>query len=155
MNSKKLFPEAGRELDALIAEKVMGWRWATVVNISMLFPQWFWESEQVESRPALYQVGKVGAKVDYDNYWLAKSSPHLPKVPPFSTDVESAISAFEHHFTEWEIERLANGMYVATAWIGDQKFEAKAKTLPLAVCRAALLPLAASEISAEGDSSPA
>ena len=105
--------EAGRELDALVAEKVMGW---TIRN---------------------------GDWVDGEGYaqWEAFDSDYSdsPRFAP-STDIAAAWAIFEK--TLGHVERRGHPIpgeeWLATIWYEGKAGQAFADTAPLAICLAAL-----------------
>lgn len=115
--------EAGPELDALVAEKVMGWKWErnATGTVSHLMPP--------------HYVPKLGDEL----------FPH----PKFSTDIAAAwevVEKLSQHFhlklnspfvtgQPWFAGFTESGV---TGWNGVPDFTAKGDTAPLAICRAAL-----------------
>lgn len=121
MAKRNLFPKAGRELDALIAEKVMGWRWFECVGVAVLCPPYLvdsWLEHSVLQKPIDSPDGRFREHVDgvkfFDSSHRSNGGRTKPEFPLYSTDVAAAVSVFEHHFTEWQVGRLANGLYTAT-----------------------------------------
>lgn len=109
---KLLEMEAGREMDALVAEKVMGW---TVKKEG--YSTWVVITDTYWTRPL------VGGEGGSWGNWTP------------STDIAAALPVLEK-WTDAEIEK-AGGNYRVTL-IGAPIVTADAKTLPLAICRAAL-----------------
>jgi hypothetical protein len=107
--------QAGRELDALVAERVMGMTVGTPINV-------------VEDAGEWYDIDGV-------------------PVPHFSTDIAAAMKVFLHFENVYTI--LAHVPRLSLGWTLGQPLEwhctiyamntQKADTLPLAVCRAALV----------------
>jgi hypothetical protein len=107
--------EAGPELDAIIAEKVMGWEPGKIENGLALW----WETDQ-------------GTKYPHD--------------APFSTDISSAWEVVEFLRKEgFDFDSFSSSTRIQAGWSDVvfmsqlDEFSARAETLPLAVCRAALL----------------
>lgn len=77
-----------RELDALVAECVMGWLWFTALGDSFLVPPF--GHETARSFHVHWEEGKLGRprfdiELSYpDHYWNWK-------IPPYSTDIASAM----------------------------------------------------------------
>ena len=80
--------KAGRELDALVAEKVMGWEWYAIIGINVLVPP----EHYLRERPILATPGKHGAETDIDSYRFADSTQgrQMPIVARYSTDIAAA-----------------------------------------------------------------
>jgi hypothetical protein len=148
---------AGRELDALVAEKVMGWTGKKIVygwsdRVKRLYPL------LVFTEGGSY-VGDFGPFVDEEGNKIQYGKPHrVYHAPPYSTDIKAA----------WEVAEMMRkkpvcylgeeyGAFIAdtiniyqccsskwTCLIGttanddDPEFEAHAETAPLAICHAAL-----------------
>jgi hypothetical protein len=118
--------EAGRELDALIAEKVMGWKWYDHTGYAIRYFR----------PPNRFNYGAIaeGGEVTY-----------LDSLPRYSTDMAAA----------WEVAETFDAVQVGRAWNLDgnsagyhcqldvDNVNAFAETAPLAICRAALLAVAA------------
>jgi hypothetical protein len=110
--------EAGREMDALVAEKVMGWELRTFKNDGVDF----W-----------HIPGTARCELD---------------APRFSSDIGAAWEVVTHmqrpddetgyheYYFKLECTVAAKPVYWY-AWLGEH--EAEAATAPLAICRAALL----------------
>ena len=113
--------QAGRELDALIAEKVMGW---TSVAMAGLFTQF----------PAIALCGlPPGAQLNAD----------LQVVPRYSTQIAAAWQVVE----KFKMTITPNNCHphIKAKWCVDVELKgshelwlAGAETAPLAICRAAL-----------------
>lgn len=121
---------AGRELDALVAEKVMGWTWHAVNNIClMLAPQ--------------------DVKIEI---WSAEALMRH-SIPCYSTDIGAAWQVVEKMGTRVASKRCAGDFilewdHLDNCWCagwayysydGPQyEFAGKAETVPLAICLAGL-----------------
>ena len=132
--------EAGRELDALVAEKVMGWRRVSDGQF------YFWPSkEMVEalrmSHPDLLAV----------DYFAA---------PEFSADIAAAWKVVEKMYSDgWTVSvgSLAakprgwrctvSHMHADDFYRHPESYEANADTAPLAICRAVLKAVGVEEVS--------
>ena len=107
---------AGRELDALVAEKVMGW---------------------TNTREQAFEVTRgqlvlIGVSPDGDD---------LAPVPEFSTDIGAAWSVVERMVRDGhnvELKYTANGWQCVVEWHFEESPFALADEAPLAICRAAL-----------------
>ena len=110
MGAMKEFEQAGRDLDALIAERVMGWRRCADPNHGPECDYW-WTDATSASEPG----GCTGRR--------------------FSTDIEDAWLVVEKMIKRggFEIQGDTDGHWVFFRWA-----TAKAKTAPLAICLAAL-----------------
>jgi hypothetical protein len=121
---------AGRELDALVAEKVMGVVWRKVgvngVVKATLDPLGYY-SQHEECRP------------DFPRW-----SDYCRDVPAYSTDIAAAWQVVEHmatnHYRWWEMARrpFKDGLGALVNFTGDPKDSCVAPTVPLAICLAAL-----------------
>lgn len=115
--------EAGGELDALVAEKVMGWQWQ----------QWAPNPEQPHLAPPGY------GRPHPDHWWLGRSIFEL--VPHYSTDIADAWLIVEHLHGRVVIDHWSGNQYKVMIYIpssGSPSVEASADTAPLALCLAAL-----------------
>ena len=122
--------EAGRELDALVAERVMGW--GDISLHPMMDSDWW----GMPSGPATAIQGAVG--------WLYTHE----KVPNYSTDIAAAWEVVEAvRGRGWSLS-LGEGMSGygdAVVWMVDFYkgnricLSANGPDVPLAICRAALL----------------
>lgn len=119
--------DAGRELDALIAEKVMGWTW----------------DESTAWSPSGGRNSRTG-RPDDPWWWL----------PHYSTDIAAAWEVFEKiPMTIYAPHAsLAAGEYEnVDQWVAEARLPSKesisesADTAPLAICLAALKALGSSE----------
>ena len=138
---------AGRELDALVAERVIGWQWM----------QW----DRLEGIPEDHQgrflalAGQPEAHAANMDLPLAKHA--LMSVPYYSTDIDAAwhvVEAMRARWAEqdnakrgepdaWQFQDFADeGWGASVIWLHhdgpiDMVIDI-APTLPLAICRAAL-----------------
>jgi len=124
--------EAGREMDALVAEEVMGWTY-----ISPLYCGY----------PA---SGPIGPNEAVPYKWPARLG--ATQVPNYSTDIAAAWQVVEHLYSEKWIVGIGSLVQVPREWrcelcnMWEDDFsrcpsdiEANADTAPLVICRAALL----------------
>lgn len=136
-------PNAGRELDVLVAEYIMGWDWYTVVGINVLLPP----GHDFRERPVLATPGRRGAEDDVDSrrfYDSDRGGPKMPVVPAFSADLAAAFEI------QAEMERRGYWALICSPlnssdgwWCGFTRHhrpnkEARGKTVAEAICRAAL-----------------
>ena len=139
--------EAGAELDALVAEKVMGWPRQTYTGAPLAWPHW-----DFNGHPSV------------DCVWLNEMRPgghgYTQRVwePSCSmSDASAAIDAVLNRFNG-TVTWTAGGVHpgsgdVAVIWFSfacgilnfSQEFAAEADTLPLAICRASLLAVEATQ----------
>ena len=117
--------EAGRELDALVAEKVMGFYWRDVN-----------EHQRALCPPGIDDFFEILWGEDLDKY-----------VPDYSTDITAAWLVVEKHPHYFILSRTND--WRGPGMLGDPKkwvcrfyaperFKVVADTAPLAICRAAL-----------------
>lgn len=106
--------KAGRELDALVAEKVMGWVWIKEIN-SPRAPE------------LLPPNGHSPVMAD-------------DPIPRFSTDIAAAWSVIEKLSgpDEYATYQITNAGAAGDVFVCVGKGEAFAETLPLAICLAAI-----------------
>lgn len=138
--------EAGRKLDALVAEKVMGWVWRVDCETGF---RWL-ESREVLSVKFLQTHWALGdekivpgwLESDYHDW---RTNPHT--LPPYSTDVTAAWNVLEKINNAYGITFVVTSsemtgieaMKQLPATFGYAiKIAIDAPTFPLAVCRAAL-----------------
>ena len=140
--------EAGRELDAEVAEKVMGWHWYApefvyqgyVGYADLLAPK----SNQVRGRIIMAANDPRLEGMEMGNF-----------APHYSTDIAAAWLVVEKMaeiaFLRLEVDGCPSAGFDRSAWcsfggIGQRGImvEARADTVPLAICLAALAALAPS-----------
>lgn len=129
--------KAGRELDALVAEKVMGW----IKTDESKYDEEGIEMTVMESpQGAMAQAFGWGFECDFDDFG--------PSLPRFSSDVSAAWEVIEH-FSETHRGSVVrwfgkNGeRYAASFWPLMEtdvvpRDHIPAETAPLAICLAAL-----------------
>ena len=130
--------DAGPELDALIAEKVMGWQWANAVGKSFLLPNGVTERERYHWKP-----GKDGPPRRIEEFYTQMD---YCKIPRYSTDIATAWVVVEklmpvvgHIYPAHDEETGKLMHWCAVVEKGDsERFGVIASTAPLAICRAAL-----------------
>lgn len=113
--------QAGLELDALIAERVMGWTW----KITRCNPE---QRVLVDPYWTNMEVG----------FWWGRDVLHL--VPHYSTEIEAAWDVFER-LPAGQIYHHRGGdfsVYWGNARHTSAKMNVRADTAPLAICLAAL-----------------
>lgn len=120
---------AGRELDALVAEKVMGLAYVRRVEGQAA---WVTGRDWVDPGDYTYGEGKWGTLVLY-------------RVPDFSTDIAAAWLVVERMAQSDRNLRLSLDRFGGDPWwceFADEAYtigaQAVADTAPLAICRAAL-----------------
>jgi len=104
----------GRELDALVAEKVMGWTYGHPCP---------------EGMDCLHWADEKGKVRDY-------------KPPQYSTDIAAAWEVVEKMSEQWpqyQLAKIEDGWSVMWGFDGYGWPEATGKTAPEAICKAALL----------------
>jgi hypothetical protein len=134
---------AGRELDAEIAERVMGWRWAGFSPHSawLLSPEDF--EYHVTSRPWMGWVegAHKNATLDLDGGKFTLPSANLTPVPRYSSEISAAWTVAETFIAAgcaaW-LEGDGHTGYHAGCTTGAGRFEAHADTPALAICLAAI-----------------
>lgn len=119
--------EAGRELDALVAEKVMGWRWISYNNNGFILVP---PDQHSRMKPEYVFQDKAGSR-------------EHAGLPRYSTDIAAAWEVVEklHEIPGYEIIdiRLCSIGYAILAPMGNHmKSVSTAETAPLAICLAAL-----------------
>lgn len=120
--------EAGRELDALVAEKIMGWKWYTIDTFA---PDAFLRHPEHVSSPDWYQTT--------DEY---RHPQWVQSVWHYSTDISSAWLLAEK--LRIAVMPDENNGWIAARWSPDETYydiaacESHANTAPLAICLAAL-----------------
>ncbi len=107
MSEPKPIPEVGRDLDALVAEKVMGWRWyrARYNPVRALFSAELAERYgAIIPKPIEGDVSDIEIAADWDR-----------ELPKYSTDIAAALLV---------IEKLAERGYwvkITSPWGPDYK----------------------------------
>jgi hypothetical protein len=91
-NINPLTHPAGRELDALVAEKVMGWRW--------------WIHYHTDSCRSLYvaQSSKNGYHKEWDGTHLAEDNRDFACAQEFTTDASADCVVLKHVVANWNRE---------------------------------------------------
>jgi hypothetical protein len=142
--------DEGRELDALIAERVMGYRWCVWPNVESRFLDLHWDKERAGSTP-------LPATGDEPTSHYALST-----VPCYSTDIAAAWQVVEkiaarngdtvvsvtHNSRDGERIGGEEKYFCTIEDISDgiEEWEAEGVTAPLAICRAALKAVADKEV---------
>ena len=111
--------EAGPELDALVAEKVMGWQLTSA-----------------------YQLGPAWARdIPWGELVLKNAVAYYAHEWGPSTDIAPAWKVVEKMHKEYgiDVNGLASGGFVCTIYGVDGHWRTYDETAPLAICRAALL----------------
>lgn len=117
---------AGRELDILIAEKVMG------------EPKPTYTHEHVDVFSIVYSEGKSWCC--YPDFFKGDICEWSPK--PFSSSILLAWEVVEKMGPSYELKAIhhpSGTVHRATFWRGMMGFPVEAETAPLAICRSALL----------------
>ena len=136
--------EAGRELDALVAEKVMGWR------KEYMFPAERVRGEDLPDRGALVwrESGQKSYKwlVEDRDCWIPEECPEDGFHP--STDIAAAWLVVERLAQEWDVEiyRFQSMAINSAYWVCkfgelvdyEPTYFAQALSAPHAICLAAL-----------------
>lgn len=126
--------EAGRELDALVAEKVMGWKWWRREN-PITGQKWLAES----AAPHASMVGAaIPCEVESDLMPEAFDGPDYSRsIAAAWTVVEALKLRSPQH--DIHIEHIeGQGWSVSCCYSQDEGGWADAETAPLAICKAAL-----------------
>jgi hypothetical protein len=126
---------AGRELDALVSEKVMGRQWFTFIHQSYLLePQ---VAEHICFHGSSWTKGKTA---DWDSESQILTNLRFQRVPDYSTDIAAAWEVVEK-LGLLKTSRLTQDN--PDEWVVETKEHdpldiASGETAPLAICRAAL-----------------
>lgn len=144
--------QAGRELDALVAEKVMGWLWLGRQDHKWLGPP----SQLGETDPT---YGTIRRATDIDEperpWWLENATEFgdLRVVPHYSTDIAAAFLVVEKlnaavRYPEIQFAPTEpNGEELwCVSLVNPADVEVVAETAPLAICRAALAALGVRDV---------
>lgn len=129
---------AGRELDALVAEKVIGWKWATFCRVALLLSPFDFERE-VPGKPWMGWTEGAENSVQRD---IEERLEGFQSIPHYSTDIAAAWEVVE------KMRRDGYGVHVGgrpDAWeisiinAGGLEFSLDDQpTAPLSICLAAL-----------------
>lgn len=132
MHKSKTEIAPGRQLDALIAEKVMGWTWH------------FYPKDQSCYKSAL-ESGQKGYWLDGVVSCVTTNEDGTPNCPAYSTDIKSAWKVVdklktikdEHRDVEFKLEYCQGmGEWLCTFIFAETPFQSK--SAPHAICLAAL-----------------
>ena len=110
--------EVGREMDALVAEKVMGWK----------------RGDWLKKWPD-------GSKQEHFDVWIAPELKLLHDTPMFSTNITAAWEVVEQFipFVELECNEFDSGFgWICKLWLVSSEVSEFGETAPEAICRAAL-----------------
>lgn len=137
-NEEILAMEAGREIDALIAEKVMGWK-----RIDNPDAQWFHDRKWTDLRDRVFWVHHIGVwEADANGYAIFRPSIDLG-------DALSVLNTFDRR--EWDITLTSETEDEGKVWgVRLERYGLQAEgilqlggnvdpLLPTAICRAALI----------------
>ncbi|HYE76489.1 MAG TPA: hypothetical protein VEI97_00755 [bacterium] len=140
---------AGRELDARVAEKVMGEDVAEQPRHPYLYPC---DTDRYNG----FRCGRCRRKVPeatWHDYQIQKFGPCRPKPAHYSTDIAAAMEVVAHLAQEHDVEiELSRDLAICIIYYRDYNYEsedhyfkdewgygsADSDQLPLAICRAAL-----------------
>ncbi len=145
--------EAGRELDALIAEKVMGWRWFRFLNKCYLIPPRNTETGFDPAHVLSHWDGE-GKEGTPDLEWTTLSSYPNFRLRHYSTDIAAAWEVVEKvqangwtfHVDDVGFNNGIEGKWrvlLTEAETGDKHVFADGDTAPHAICLAALKAMSA------------
>lgn len=139
---------AGRELDALVAEHVMGYRrWV----VSLTFADGHREEEAIILKTPLWEPSE-----EVPSYYRSAQSDEGPaistrSVHAYSTSLGQTLEVVEKLLERWDV-RLhlsrkpgTSQRCVISDWAGNRICATQETTMPLAICRAALLAVWATE----------
>jgi hypothetical protein len=128
---------AGRELDALVAEKVMGWvyreYWGQLVPSEHLdAPMWSEWAQDKSGDVCRHPINRM-PNIPYRG--------DKPWIPEYSTDISAAWEVVEKNKEYWFFLMYSADMkqWWCEYRVNKQKGRVTADTAPLAICRAALL----------------
>lgn len=142
--------QAGRELDAIVAERIMGWRWYTRPLAPL---RWLGPPNAADGPPnsagavALCDKADKGKEAE-DGWWLEEDRYRdgFPRVPHYSTEISAAWEVAEKlHLTVtpgirgWRAARCNWSQSGETTAVGmtNHRQWVEAETAPLAICLAA------------------
>ena len=123
--------EAGPELDAVVAETRMGWKWVSACGASHLVPH---ADDLVRSLPSHWDHGK---KFDAKDITTVYSNMSHLAIPRYSRDIAATWMVVDPWNGDFDLRRQ-NGRWRATFFRPSEEFEAWAATPELAICLAAL-----------------
>lgn len=140
--------EATRCLDAWVAEQVMGWKPYRIVTFNILYPPNMQKSADEHSY--LYRQFDPEREYDFDSAHFFDSRAGgftQPIVPKYSTEIEIAWRVADALTSmNWKVfigMDLKDGNYCRLEWNDPfdsrwNQFMDRSKSVPLAICRAAL-----------------
>lgn len=129
---------AGRELDALVAEKVMGWRREDKAMMHGIIQTVFVDTKTDHARSITCGcVEDFHPSKDISAAWLVveKMAQDGDEHP---TCIQKGLPAFGDHATPFEVYKNYAGYPGWTCYFHDYEVCAHADTAPLAICLAAL-----------------
>jgi len=119
--------QAGREMDARVAEKVMGWESVTDEL----------EIAKREGVPECVDSQRWHRKQVWFNGNEKMACEECGTLPDYSTSIAAAWEVVEK-FEAMQLFRYTTGRYIACLADGNSLHEGEADTAPLAICKAAL-----------------
>lgn len=122
----------GGQLDELIAEHVLGWRWLLNGKVVGNAPRGRWLAH-----PSIQSALAKGDE-PIDEARNRRAVPHYSGIADAAMDVVKQLRANGY---DWQIETSAGGGWVATCWkagrFDDGSFAGRDPSFEVAVCRAA------------------
>lgn len=133
----------GRELDTIIAEKVMGWKRfeCKMFGETKSFEEFPEITEHIVLMPPDFKITSaqppIGASLQEACAW---EPPEMPTIPHYSTSIEAAWEVVEKCLEEgWEFDLFMNGIQYDVGLYRDrEKPSGIGDTAPHAICLAAL-----------------
>lgn len=136
-------PKAGREMDAQVAEKVMGATWRDSDSVDRAVCT----MRKMCGRPkrALVLAGRVMCWQSVSGAMLIPDDGPHDTLPHYSTDIAAAwlvveklrADGWDFNF-DHDVGRSAHALFTRRPILSDCLFEQYADTAPLAICKAAL-----------------
>ena len=118
---------AGRELDAAVAVRIMGFRYCKSVNETHHYESVLYEPEEAAKfLSSAVSTEPTGRPLIADN-----------RVPCFSIDIDDAMQALDHWHGDYEIRRQ-NGQFKVTLYEPSMQYDLWGRELPLTICRVLL-----------------
>lgn len=138
-----------RELDAWIAENVMGWRWYCAIGKAYLFPPWAFErlnNFSVHWTAGIHEKGWTRQQAKREPCKKLLTGSNIEGIgddiefPKYSTDPAAAMDVLKKCFDKTgQIEVFRTQIHpfkfgVVGKWLPSADYECEAETLELAIC---------------------